>query len=77
MSKRERRILSVVNRKLADKAMELDIRLSNVWAATHEDYRAVIDGRCHILVGRAGVTTLVPLGELTDAEIASRLPRKS
>ena len=50
-------------------------KLQLIWRHTHRDYRGTMKGVRNILVLRRGGTTLVPLSDLTDAEIADRLPR--
>lgn len=65
------------------RAMTRDERLEHIWSSTHEDYRgyagerwpASMRGRRTVLVyaGRFG-TMLKLLDELTDAEIAAKLP---
>jgi len=65
------------------RAMTRDERLEHIWSSTHEDYRgyagerwpASMRGRRTVLVyaGRFG-TVLKLLDELTDAEIAAKLP---
>jgi hypothetical protein len=46
-----------------------------LWAATPTDYKSIWNGKRSILVLRGGGTTLVPLEELTDAEIDRLSPR--
>lgn len=55
--------------------MDRTQKLAKVWTATHRDYKGVIDGKKTIMVFRNG-TQLVPLDDLTNAEIAGRLPAK-
>ena len=65
------------------RAMTRDERLEHIWSSTHDDYRgyagerwlASMRGRRTVLVyaGRFG-TMLKLLDELTDAEIAAKLP---
>ena len=65
------------------RAMTRDERLEHIWSSTHDDYRgyagerwpASMRGRRTVLVyaGRHG-TALKLLDELTDAEIAAKLP---
>ena len=65
------------------RAMARDERLEHIWSSTHDDYRgyagerwpASMRGRRTVLVyaGRFG-TVLKLLDELTDAEIAAKLP---
>lgn len=47
--------------------------LKLIWRHTHKDYRGALDGAKTILVFRNG-TCLVALDDLTDAEIAEKLP---
>ena len=47
--------------------------LKLIYRHTHKDYKGKIDGKPSILVCRGG-TCLVMLDDLTDAEIAERLP---
>ena len=46
-----------------------------LWAATPSDYKTILNGKRAMLVLRGGGTTLVPLEELTDAEIDRLSPR--
>ncbi len=55
--------------------MTKDQKLAAIWKATHADYKGVHNGEKSILVLRSGGTTIVPLSELTDAEIERHLPR--
>lgn len=54
--------------------MDRKKQLAAVWSATHRDYKGHIEGRRTIMVNRGG-TRLVYLDDLTDQEIADRLPR--
>ncbi|CAM5767138.1 hypothetical protein [Bosea minatitlanensis] len=54
--------------------MDRKKQLDAVWAATHRDYKGRIEGRRTIMVNRRG-TCLVYLEDLTDQEIAERLPK--
>lgn len=47
--------------------------LKLIYRHTHKDYKGKIDGKPSILVFRGG-TCLVMLDDLTDAEIADKLP---
>lgn len=47
--------------------------LRRIWNKTHQDFKSVYEGQKTILVCR-GATCLVPLDDLTDAEIRSRVP---
>ena len=47
--------------------------LKLIYRHTHKDYKGKIDGKPSILVCRGG-TCLVMLEDLTDAEIADKLP---
>ena len=47
--------------------------LKLIYRHTHKDYKGKIDGKPSILACRGG-TCLVMLDDLTDAEIAERLP---
>ena len=51
---------------------EQQLRL--IYRHTHKDYKGAIDGVKGILVLRGGASCAVPLEQLTDAEIADRLP---
>ena len=51
------------------------IKLAVIWGKTHRDFRGKIEGKKAILVNRDGATQLVPLSDLTDAEIARRMPK--
>lgn len=55
--------------------MTRDEALNAIWRYTHKDYRGMIDGERTILTLRQGGTTLVCLKDLTDEEIARKLPR--
>ncbi|MFC3721997.1 DUF1419 domain-containing protein [Neoaquamicrobium sediminum] len=65
------------------RAMTREERLEHIWSATHDEYRGYAGerwlpeyrGQRTILVyGRRGGTTLKLLAELTDDEIAAKLP---
>jgi len=65
------------------KAMTRDERLEHIWSSTHDDYRgyagkgwpAPLQGRRTVLVYCGGLgTVLKPLCDLTDDEIAAKLP---
>lgn len=56
--------------------MTLEQKLAAIWRTTHRDYKGAIDGVRYILVLRNGGTQSVALSDLTEAEIASRLPRE-
>jgi hypothetical protein len=51
-------------------------KLALVWKNTHSDFKGTHEGVKTIMVYRQG-TRLVPLDNLTDAEIADRLPKTS
>ena len=60
------------------RAQKLDL----IWKATPSDYKGIAgdrwgehQGKRSIMVLREGVTTLVLLEDLTDAEINERLPK--
>jgi hypothetical protein len=55
--------------------MDRKKQLAAVWRNTHRDFKGKINGVRGILVLREGGTHSVPLDDLTDAEIASRLPK--
>lgn len=55
--------------------MTRDEQLKAIWRTTHRDYRGMLDGQRTILVLRQGGTHLVPLTNLTDDEIARKLPK--
>lgn len=66
-----------------EKAMTHEERLEHIWSATHDDYRGYAGerwlpedrGKRTILVyGRRGGTTLKMLEDLTEDEIAAKLP---
>lgn len=48
------------------------LRLIHRW--THRDFKGRVGGIQSLLLNRQGATQLVPLDELTDAEIDERLP---
>jgi hypothetical protein len=52
-------------------------KLAAIWRNTHADFKGKIDGKAHILVLREGGTHSVPLTDLTDDEIAYKLPKAS
>lgn len=65
------------------KAMTREERLEHIWSATHDDYRGYAgerwpdpsrDKRIVTVYGGSRGTTLKLLGELTDEEIAAKLP---
>lgn len=51
-----------------------DQQLALIYRHTHADYKGRSNGYRCILVLRVGGTHSVPLSDLTDAEIASKLP---
>lgn len=52
---------------------EQELRL--IWRHTHRDFKGKLpDGTKTVLVLRAGGTTMVPLDQLTDDEIAAKMP---
>ncbi len=55
--------------------MTRDKKLDLVWKRTHSDFKGTYNGVRTIMVYRNG-TTIVPLTELTDKEIADRLPKQ-
>jgi len=69
------KVLSQFNEAAFGKS-ERDQKLRAVWQGTHRDYKGTINGQRHILVLRKGGTASVPLTDLTDDEINSRLPRR-
>jgi hypothetical protein len=46
--------------------------LAAIWRETHSDFKSTLDGRRSIMVYRNG-STIVPLDQLTEAEIADRV----
>jgi hypothetical protein len=48
--------------------------LGLIWQHTHADYKSTYSGFKSILVLRQAGTSLVPLSQLTEKEIAARLP---
>jgi hypothetical protein len=50
--------------------------LKAIWAATHRDFKGTFAGGKTVMIMRDGSTRLVRLSDLTDAEIAARLPKK-
>ena len=65
------------------RAMTRDERLEHIWSSTHDDYRgyagkgwpAHLQGKRTVLVYCVGLgTVLKPLADLTDDEIAAKLP---
>ena len=51
-------------------------KLDLVWKHTHRDFKGTIDGVRTIMVFRNG-SVLVCLEDLTEQEIADRLPKKA
>lgn len=49
--------------------------LDEVWLRTHADFKGIVDGRRSLMVFRGDGPTLVPLDDLTPAEIARLYPR--
>ncbi|MCT2575703.1 MULTISPECIES: hypothetical protein [unclassified Mesorhizobium] len=49
--------------------------LDEVWRRTHADFKGTVDGRQTLMVFRHDGPTLVPLDDLTPAEIARLYPR--
>ncbi|RWC93419.1 MAG: hypothetical protein EOS32_21940 [Mesorhizobium sp.] len=47
-----------------------------VWRRTHADFKGIVDGRQTLMVFRHNGPTIVPLDDLTPAEIARLYPRK-
>jgi hypothetical protein len=45
-----------------------------IYNTTHTDFRGVWNGERYILTCRSGATSMVYLTEMTDTEIADRLP---
>jgi hypothetical protein len=52
-------------------------KLLAIWRNTHADFKGKIDGKACILVLREGGTHSVPLTDLTDEEIADKLPKRA
>jgi hypothetical protein len=52
-------------------------KLLAIWRNTHADFKGKIDGKACILVLREGGTHSVPLTDLTDDEIAAKLPKRA
>jgi hypothetical protein len=52
-------------------------KLAAIWRNTHADFKGKIDGKACILVLREGGTRSVPLTDLTDDEIAAKLPKRA
>lgn len=57
-------------------AVERAQKLERVWRAAHRDFKGSIDGVRTITVYRQG-SCLVALTDLTDAEIADKLPKNN
>ncbi|TPM27261.1 hypothetical protein FJ955_18800 [Mesorhizobium sp. B2-2-2] len=51
--------------------------LDEVWRRTHTDFKSTVDNRRTLMVFRHDGPTLVPLDDLTPAEIARLVPRKT
>ncbi|RWD31334.1 MAG: hypothetical protein EOS22_04755 [Mesorhizobium sp.] len=49
--------------------------LDEVWRRTHADFKGTVDSRRTLMVFRSGGPTLVPLDDLTPAEVARLYPR--
>lgn len=54
--------------------MTREQKLTAIWKTTHKDYKGHLNGERSIMVYRNG-TCIVLLKDLTDAEIADRLPK--
>ncbi|RUX16364.1 hypothetical protein EOA27_15555 [Mesorhizobium sp. M2A.F.Ca.ET.037.01.1.1] len=50
--------------------------LDEIWRRTHADFRGIVDGKRTLIVFRHDGPTLVPLDDLTPAEIARLYPRE-
>lgn len=55
--------------------MTREQRIEAVWRNTHRDFKGTYEGERTIMVYRNG-TCLVRLSDLSDQEIADRLPKK-
>ncbi len=60
------------------KAKEREKLLKQVWKKVHKDYKGTFEsgpnkGKKGVMVLRKGVTMIVPLDELTDAEIQKKI----
>jgi hypothetical protein len=55
--------------------MTREQQLKKIYATTHRDFKGNINGVKTIMVCRQGGTCIVALSDLTDAEIADRLPK--
>ncbi|MBE0561836.1 MAG: hypothetical protein IH622_13620 [Ochrobactrum anthropi] len=56
--------------------MNREQQLKLIWQNTHKDFKGVYEGVKTIMVCRQGATTLVALDNLTEKEIADRLPKE-
>jgi hypothetical protein len=52
--------------------MDRKAALATIWRETHRDFKGELEGARSIMVWRNG-STIVPLDQLTDAEIADRV----
>lgn len=50
--------------------MDKQQALAQIWRSTHSDFKGMLNGARSIMVYRNG-STIVPLDQLTDAEIAN------
>jgi hypothetical protein len=57
--------------------MTKEQQLAKVYSNTHRDYKGVFNGVKTIMVCRDGGTCLIALADLTDKEIADRLPKRA
>jgi hypothetical protein len=57
------------------KPLTRERKLALIWKHCHRDYKGKIDGVRTIMTYRNG-TCLVPLDNLTDAEIEDKLPKQ-
>lgn len=50
-------------------------KIEQVWFHTHADFKMTIDGRRCVLVCKVGATVPAFLDEMSDDELAVRLPK--
>lgn len=64
--------VSKIDPSVAEQAHQRALVL--IYRHTHADFKGSLNGEPSILVCRSGATQLVPLDDLTEAEVAERLP---
>lgn len=54
----------------------MNAKLEKLWYQTHSDFRLTLNGQRCVLVCRKGMTQPVALTDLTEQEVADRLPKR-